>query len=131
MRTSSIPTTTARVENETSEHINARIRREMERRVEGYRGADASVIRDRIDELDSEWDIERALEANAATAVLISVGLGKMVSRRWYAFPAVIAGFLLQHAVQGWCPPLPVLRRLGFRTSREIEEERRALEALL
>ena len=29
-----------------------------------------------------------------------------------FLFPAVIAGFLLQHAIQGWCPPLAVIRRL-------------------
>jgi hypothetical protein len=34
------------------------------------------------------------------------------------------SGFLLQHALQGWCPPVPLLRQLGFRTSYEIEEER-------
>jgi hypothetical protein len=38
--------------------------------------------------------------------------------------------FLVQHAVQGWCPPLVVLRRRGVRTRREIEEERYALKAL-
>ena len=41
-----------------------------------------------------------------------------------------MTGFLFQHAVQGWCPPIPILRRLGFRTSYEIEEERAALKAL-
>ncbi len=43
---------------------------------------------------------------------------------------ADVAGFLFQHAVQGWCPPVPILRMLGFRTSYEIEQERRALKAL-
>jgi hypothetical protein len=44
--------------------------------------------------------------------------------------PGVIAAFLLQHAVQGWCPPLPLLRRLGLRTETEINRERCALKAL-
>ena len=44
--------------------------------------------------------------------------------------PALVATFLLQHAVQGWCPPVPVFRRLGFRTQPEIDHERYALEAL-
>lgn len=52
------------------------------------------------------------------------------VDRRWFIFPAFVAGFLLQHAVQGWCPPLPVLRRLGFRTQPEIDYERYALKSL-
>ena len=38
--------------------------------------------------------------------------------------------FLLQHALQGWCPPLPLFRRLGVRTAREIARERYALQAL-
>jgi hypothetical protein len=39
----------------------------------------------------------------------------------------------VQHvtAVQGWCPPVSLFRRLGFRTQREIDEERFALKALL
>ncbi len=31
---------------------------------------------------------------------------------------------------QGWCPPVPILRRLGFRTSFEIEQERQALKLI-
>ncbi len=41
-----------------------------------------------------------------------------------------MTAFLFQHAVQGWCPPVPVLRRLGFRTTYEIDRERYALKAL-
>jgi hypothetical protein len=41
-----------------------------------------------------------------------------------------VTAFLFQHAVQGWCPPLPILRRLGFRTASEIDTERYALKAL-
>jgi hypothetical protein len=38
--------------------------------------------------------------------------------------------FFGQHALQGWCLPVPLLRRLGVRTQREIERERFALKAL-
>jgi len=38
--------------------------------------------------------------------------------------------FCLQHALQGWCPPLTLFRRLGIRTQREIDDERTALKAL-
>jgi hypothetical protein len=58
------------------------------------------------------------------------VVLGAAVDRRWLALPALVTAFLFQHAVQGWCPPIPVLRRLGFRTMREIDTERYALKAL-
>jgi hypothetical protein len=43
---------------------------------------------------------------------------------------AAAATFLLQHALQGWSPPVPVLRRLGFRTANEIEAERRVLRGI-
>jgi len=29
-------------------------------------------------------------------------------------------GLLVRHAVRGWRPPVPVLRRLGVRTQQEI-----------
>lgn len=38
--------------------------------------------------------------------------------------------FLAQHGLQGWCPPIPVFRRLEVRTDREIARERYALKAL-
>ncbi len=33
-------------------------------------------------------------------------------------------------AVQEWCPPVPVFRRLGVRTCQEIDEEKYALKIL-
>jgi hypothetical protein len=42
----------------------------------------------------------------------------------------LVTGFLLQHAVQGWCPPVKYFRRRGVRTAEEIAEERFALKAL-
>lgn len=82
----------------------------------------------RLEELDGEWDVERVLETNAAVAVLVGVALGTFVHRRFFAVPAIVGGFLLQHALQGWCPPLPIFRRMGFRTPDEINEERYALK---
>jgi hypothetical protein len=125
-----IPTTTERVPQHTAEHVNQEIQRQMEQDVARCAAAGPAAIDRRLSQLDHEWDIERTLEANAATVSLIGLALGATVDRRWFAFPAVVAGFLLQHAVQGWCPPVPVFRRLGFRTQTEIEQERYALKAL-
>lgn len=119
-----------RVEENTSQEINAAIRRRTQERVARCAAAGALAISRRLNELDQEWDIERTLEANAASASLVGLGLGTLVNRRWYMLSAAVAGFLLQHAIQGWCPPVPILRRLGFRTAAEIEEERVALKAL-
>lgn len=125
-----IPSTVARVPRHTDEHVNEQIRRETEARVARCAAAGRGAINRRLAELDREWDIERTLEANAATASLVGLTLGATVSRKWFLFPAAVAGFLLQHAVQGWCPPMPIFRRLGFRTQPEIDYERYALKAL-
>ena len=125
---SRIPGTEERVPRNTAPHVNERIEERMRARLEAI-GQDPEQIDRRLAALDREWDIERTLEANAASAVLLGVGLGAFVSRRFFLLPAVVGGFLLQHAVQGWCPPVPLLRRLGFRTASEIERERGLLRA--
>ncbi len=125
-----ISETGARVSENTAETVNASIQRQTKEGVAYYASAGSEAIERRLEELDREWDIERVLEANAAGLTLIAVVLGVVENRRWFVFPGLIAAFLLQHAVQGWCPPLPMLRRLGFRTAAEINRERCALKAL-
>lgn len=125
-----IPSTIDRVPQHTADHVNARIRRQTEENIAKNAAAGPHAIEQRLAELAREWNIERTLEANALVASLIGLTLGATVDPMWFIFPAVIAGFLLLHAVQGWCPPLPVFRRWGVRTSAEIDEERYALKAL-
>ena len=122
-----IPKTRTLVEHTTRPRINEAIFKETFDRLEKYRRASREEIIARLGELDREWDVERALETHAAIVALASLGLGKTLHRGFYALTAIVAGFLLQHAVQGWCPPLPVFRGAGFRTFREIDEERRVL----
>ncbi len=125
-----LPATTARVPLHTPDRYNEAIRQRTEETVGRSATAGPEAIERRLQELDREWDIERCLEANASSLCLAGVALGAFVDRRLLVLPALIAGFLLQHAVQGWCPPVPLFRRLGFRTSAEIDEERYALKAL-
>lgn len=125
-----IPGTTTRVSENTADVVNATIRRQADESVAFYAAAGREAIERRLRELDREWDIERALQANAAGLTLVAVVLGIVKDRKWFIFPGVIAAFLLQHAIEGWCPPLPILRRLGLRTEAEINRERYALKAL-
>lgn len=118
-----IPATMDRVTRHTSPAAQDRIREKMRARIQNLVGAPPQVLTQRIEALEREWDIERVLETNAAAASLTGMALGALVDRRWFVLPAVVAGFLLQHAVQGWCPPLPLFRRLGIRTAGEINEE--------
>jgi hypothetical protein len=88
------------------------------------------VISQRIAELDREWDIERWLETNASTVALTSLVLGVGKNRLFLLVTGTVLGFLLMHAVQGWCPPVPVLRKFGVRTRSEIDREKFALKVL-
>lgn len=126
--TEMVPETEARVEINTDQEIDERIRRELEARVYYY-AQRPSEIENRLRELDQEWNIERVLETNAGVISLLGLALGAMRGR-WYILPGVAAAFLIQHAVEGWCPPVSVFRRLGIRTAGEINHERFALKAL-
>jgi hypothetical protein len=121
--------TAERVPRHTAAEINRQIREQTLARLTWY-AAHPEEIGLRLRQLDSEWDIERAIEANASTIAFFGVALGAAVNRRWLLLPALVTGFLFQHAIQGWCPPVPILRRMGFRTADEINQERFALKAL-
>ena len=123
------PSTVERVPSNTAEDVNRQIAQETNERVR-YFAANPSGISHRLRELDEEWDIERLLEANASALTVAGVTLGVTVDKRWFALPALVGAFLFQHAIQGWCPPIPILRRRGYRTAREIEIERITLKAL-
>ena len=118
-----------RVADHSSAGVNRALRAQTDQRVRAL-AADPAGIERRLAALEREWDVERALEATASSFVLAGLTLAAARSPRWLLFPGVVATFLLQHAVQGWCPPLPVFRRLGFRTAEEIARERSALKAL-
>lgn len=121
--------TVNRVPQHTSDAVNRWIEQETEERVFKLAASPAGIP-SRLRELDEEWDIERLLEANASALAFTGAALGASVHRRWLAVPLVVGAFLFQHAIQGWCPPVPIFRRLGFRTAREIDIERVALKTL-
>jgi hypothetical protein len=125
-----IPSTDGRVPLHTSDRNNARIHEQTQRNLSSFAGASRPQIDERIAALRREWDVERMLEANAATVAMAGLVLGITVDKRFLALPVLVAGFLFQHAVQGWCPPLPVMRRLGVRTSAEIHAEILALRLM-
>src|SRR5947207_2197002 len=115
--------TATRVTDQTSPEINEQIRHQTELNI-AYFTEHPEQIHQRLTELDREWDIERCLEAASAGITLLALILGLTARRRWFLAPLVVQGFMMQHSLQGWCPPLPILRRLGVRTCDEINSER-------
>ena len=125
-----IEETAHRAEKHTPESINQRIHRQTEQRLRRL-AENPKAMRARLSELDREWDIERCLETGSATLTLTGLLLGTTVNKRWLLLSLGVQGFLMQHALQGWCPPLPAFRALGVRTQHEIEAERHAIKSML
>ena len=123
--------TATRVPQHTAAHLNDRIQQEFRDRIAAFKSNDRTALIDqRLAELDREWDVERILQTNFAILSLVGLGLATRVDKRWFALAAAVPAFMVQHALQGWCPPLALLRRLGVRTAKEISEERFALKSL-
>ena len=119
-----------RVQANTATHVNREIEREAARRLVRAAGQAPAALTRRINELEDEWDIERWLEMNAAALAFTGTVMGIFVNRKFFAIPCIVLPFLFQHALQGWCPPIPIFRRQGVRTRREIDAEKFALKAL-
>lgn len=125
-----------RIREHTRESINKRIDRQTLGAVADSIGS-TDEISIRLRELDREWHVDRALMLNFAVLGGLSGGMAmRSLARRgrmggWGLFFWVQVGFLAYHAVRGWCPPLPVFRRLGFRSANEIGAEREVLHEAL
>lgn len=119
------------VRRSTAPYVNREIDRRTNSNIRRYANSPPEVVHRRIEELDKEWDVERALEVTASTLALTGLLLGMTANKKWLMLPGVVLSFLLQHGLQGWCPPLPLLRRLGVRTRGEIDREKYELKALL
>jgi hypothetical protein len=124
-----VASSATRAADQTAAHVNDRIRRQAHASVI-YHAQHQERIDERLRELDREWNVERWLQLNSAALSIIGLTLAARHSRWWLLLPAAVQTFFLQHALNGWCPPLPAFRRLGVRTMAEIESERHALLAL-
>ena len=124
-----MPETAQRIHDHTDDEVNNMIRLKS---LESLRqnAENRGGIGQRLQDLDEEWDLERTLMANAAGVSLLGTVIGLTFNRKFLVLPGVVAGFLMQHALQGWCPPMAMFRRMGVRSAREIENERAALKAL-
>ncbi len=124
------PPNAKRVQLHTSACVNRTIQSRTAQQIRELKTADTQRLKARLLQLDREWDTERVLETNASILILSGLLLSKR-NHNWLLLPFGVSAFLLQHALQGWCPPLPVIRALGVRTPREIESERADVLSIL
>lgn len=116
-----------RVRTHTPDDLNADIDKKTRDNILWYSREEPDIITARMAELDKEWDMERTLILNASLLSLTGVLLGITKNRTWFLLPAIVSYFLAQQAIQGWCPPVEIFRRLGVRTRKEIDMEKYAL----
>lgn len=120
-----------RIREHTADKVNRRIDRETRGALDEA-ALSVEARRKRLAELDREWTIDRALMLNFGIVGAISAFKAMSNIRRgriggWGVMFWVQMGFLIHHAVRGWCPPMPLFRRLGYRSEQEISAERCAL----
>lgn len=119
-----------RIRTHTPPAVLRQIDEDTAARLQDYTDGNPDHIRRRLDELDREWDTDRTIELEAAATGLVGLALGVFLRRAFLVVPAFVGGALLTHALTGWYPLLPLFRRLGVRSAREIARERYALKAL-
>jgi hypothetical protein len=118
-----------RVRKNTSDEKNLRIDQEIVENISKY-GRNPQDIDNRIKQLEKEWSIERALEMNMSVVASLGIALAILVNTYWIILPIIVLVFFMQHALQGWCPPLPLFRYFKVRTRQEIDHEKFGLKAL-
>lgn len=118
------------VRNNTPPSVNKEIDEEILKNIKYYSDLSEQEITERIKKLDEEWDIEHLLEVKMSALAITGIILSACGNRKWLTLPAAVLGFSAQHAFQGWCPPVKLLRSLKVRTRNELDQEKHALKAL-
>lgn len=121
---------TDRVRRHTARAVLARIDDTTVARLRKYAKASPEASARRLTQLDREWDVDRVIETEAAATGLLGLALGAFVRPQLLALPSIVACAVLLYSLTGRYPLLPLIRRLGFRTAREIQRERYAVKAL-
>jgi len=126
-----LSSTVDRVRSTPAAHVNQRIpaagRENIDRAALG--GAGKQIERALCKNSTKEWDVERALEANAGVRRADRLRARFVADRRFFALPALSAPSCCTRAA-GWCPPLPIMRRLGNPHGGRDRGRARALKAM-
>jgi hypothetical protein len=85
-RSTFLPPTTTKVNQNTSASINESIREQINQNLNEYKTKSKEEIQERLHQLNHEWDTERVLEVNFASIVLISSLNGLLGNKKWLPF---------------------------------------------
>ena len=100
---------TDRVRKNLLSKLNIKVEKDIIAVINNLKDKSPEVIHQRILEIETEWSIERRIETFASMLLLTSSILALTKDKKWAYLTGNVAAFLLQHGIQGWCPPLPLL----------------------
>ena len=95
-----------------------------------YGSLGKEALTDRIVGLDQEWDAEKFVKVSLSGLGVFGLVTGLVGSRLGRLILWITTPLLLLHAMGKWTPSQSTLRSAGFRSRREIDEEKYALKAL-
>lgn len=95
-----------------------------------YGSLGREALDERIQALEDEWDLEKAGTMLLSGAGLLGLVMGLIGSPRWRLLAWAAVPLLFLHGRGQWKSAEGLLRPMGFRPRREIQEEKYALKAL-
>ncbi|NLF80046.1 MAG: DUF2892 domain-containing protein [Clostridia bacterium] len=126
-----LPPTAGRVVINTRPRTRQKLHNDTICRIKSCQGTTKPLLAEEIERLDYEWDTERVVETIAASLLLAAsmtgFGRGKLCH---YILTGAIGFGLLQQALRGWNPALPLIRALGVRSPEEIYQHKTTLKRL-
>ncbi len=108
----------------TKEEVN----KQIEDNINYYSVESEAAIKDHINDLDAEWDVESAVELNVAIASFSGLILAAAFNKKWLVVPALAAGFLARYALRGGSERMHFG---GLRSRREIAREKYGLQEVV
>ncbi|MEO6095927.1 MAG: hypothetical protein ABIW76_09655 [Fibrobacteria bacterium] len=95
-----------------------------------YGSLGREALAERIQALEDEWDLEKTGAVLLSGAGVLGLVLGLIGSPRWRLLAWATVPLLFLHGRGKWKSAEGLLRPMGFRARREIQEEKYALKAM-
>jgi hypothetical protein len=95
-----------------------------------YGSLGREALDERIQALEDEWDLEKAGAVLLSGAGVLGLVMGLIGSRHWRLLAWAAVPLLFLHGRGQWKSAEGLLRPLGFRPRRDIQEEKYALKAM-
>lgn len=126
-----LPPTASRVTINTRPSTRQKLRNDTVCHIKACQETTGPLLTAEIERLDYEWDTERVIETLAASLLLAAsmtgFGRGKLCH---YILTGAVGFGLLQQALRGWNPALPLIRALGVHSPQEIYQHKTVLKRL-